>query len=403
MSEERGKQGSGRRRGRRRGRRSRRGPQGRGPGVEVQRREGDPASAETNGGRKSRGRRGRRRSRRPSTGQAGREVAPVEALEDTDGQVAERLAFLLPDWSPDEDGEDVAAVMEEVWEELGEEGYEGELSSTALARVQGNFAAQEVDAGELVLLPGDRIVLSSDKGQVSGTVTAPSCRKVLVDARLLKVLRRFDRGDVRQEARNTRKAKTAFLVGRECIRAKALPMKLVGVDYVHGGNRAIFYFTADGRVDFRELVRDLARRLRVRIEMRQIGIRDAAGLVGGLGTCGRALCCASFLHRFEQVSIRMAKDQNLVLNPQKISGQCGRLKCCLAYEHALYKELGQGLPKLGKKVLTPKGPGRVADLDVLNRRVRVTLDEGGSEVFSADQVQRPGMGPATGDADGKGT
>ena len=353
--------------------------------------EGAAAGSQKSSAGRSRRRRGRKGARRAKAS-GGPQTAPVPQTEleeeAFEGQVAERLAFLLPDWEPEEDGEDVVAAMEEEWEEEPVE--EGPVVNTALAHVQGTFTVEEVDAGDLVLLPGDRIVVSSEKGQISGTVVAPSYRRILVDTRLLKVLRKFDRGDVRQEARNTRKAKNAFLVGRERIKAKGLPMKLVGVDYVHGGNRAIFYFTAEGRVDFRELVRDLARRLRVRIEMRQIGIRDEAGLVGGMGTCGRPLCCATFLRRFDQVSIRMAKDQNLVLNPQKISGQCGRLKCCLVYEHALYKELGQGLPRLGKKVITPKGPGRVTDVDVLGRRVRVALDEGGFEAFDANEVRRPG-------------
>ncbi len=298
------------------------------------------------------------------------------------------MKLLLPDWEPDTDGEDVLAAVEDFLDSM-EEFPEGPVADVACAHVQGSFPVEDIDSGELTLEPGDRVVLSTDRGQVSGTVVTGSVRRVLMDGKLARALRRFDHGDQRQESRNRRKARDAFLEGRERIKARSLPMKLVGVDFLHSGNRAIFYFTAEGRVDFRELIRDLARRLRVRIEMRQIGIRDQAGLVGGMGTCGRPLCCATFLRKFEQVSIRMAKDQNLVLNPQKISGQCGRLKCCLCYEHKLYQEMGKGLPRQGKRVVTPKGRGRVAELDVLRRRVRVMLEDGGYEVFSADEVRRP--------------
>ncbi len=294
----------------------------------------------------------------------------------------------MPDWEGDPDGEDVLASVEESLEAL-DEFPDGPVVDLACVHMQGTLPVEDVDSAELTLEAGDRVVISTDKGQVSGTVVSGSLRRVRIAGRLARVLRRFDHGDLRQEARNRRKARDAFLEGRDRIKARSLPMKLVGVDFLHSGNRAIFYFTAEGRVDFRELIRDLARRLRVRIEMRQIGIRDQAGLVGGMGTCGRPLCCATFLRKFEQVSIRMAKDQNLVLNPQKISGQCGRLKCCLCYEHRLYQEMGKGLPRQGKRVVTPKGRGRVAELDVLRRRVRVMLEDGGSEVFSADDVRRP--------------
>ena len=290
----------------------------------------------------------------------------------------------MPEYVPDEDGDDLSAVMADQWDEMGE--VRGKLHNVAWAHVQGGLPVQMVDAHDLTLRPGDRVVVDGDRGQAAGVVVAGSTRRVLTDRKLARVLRHFDKGDVRQESRTQRRAKDAFVVGRERIQDKNLAMKLVGVDYLHGGNKAIFYFVADGRVDFRDLIRDLARSLRVRIEMRQIGIRDEAGVVGGLGTCGQELCCHRFLQRFEQVSIRMAKDQNLVLNPQKISGQCGRLKCCLAYEHGLYQELGKNLPRQGKRIETPKGMGRVVDLDILNRRVRVNLQEGGSEVFAAEEL-----------------
>lgn len=291
------------------------------------------------------------------------------------------LCEQLGEADADED-EDEQAYVEELW-------VKGKLVNTSRVHMQGNLRPEDVDAGELTLLKGDRIVVETDRGQAMATVITPSVREVRIDPRLRRVVRRFDQTDLRQQARNKRRAASAYGVGKERIEKRSLPMKLVGVDYLHSGNKAIFYFTADGRVDFRELIRDLAHRLRLRIEMRQIGIRDEASLVGGVGTCGLPLCCNTFLQGFEQVSIRMAKDQNLVLNPQKISGQCGRLKCCLVYEHHLYRIVGKGLPKVGKRIETPKGKGKVTDLNTLTRKVRVNLDNGPVEVFTAAELGIP--------------
>jgi len=334
----------------------------------------------------SSGRRGRRRRTKKSRPQQDGGLVTRQRAEQDFGEpkVFDGSAFFLPKYMPDEDGDDVSAVMADEWDDMGE--VRGNLYNVAWAHVQGGLPVQMVDSHDLTLRPGDRVVVDGDRGQAAGVVVTGSVRRVMSDRRLARVLRHFDKGDIRQESRTQRRAQDAFVVGSERIKGKSLPMKLVGVDYLHGGNKAIFYFVADGRVDFRDLIRDLARTLRVRIEMRQIGIRDEAGVVGGLGTCGQELCCHRFLQRFEQVSIRMAKDQNLVLNPQKISGQCGRLKCCLAYEHSLYQELGKNLPRQGKRIETPKGMGRVADLDILNRRVRVNLQDGGSEVFAAEEL-----------------
>ncbi len=170
-----------------------------------------------------------------------------------------------------------------------------------------------------------------------------------------------------------------------------LDMKLVRVDFLHGGNKAVFFFAAEGRVDFRGLVRELARRLHIRVEMRQIGVRDAARMLGGLGTCGQRLCCNRFIREFQAVSIRMAKDQDLVLNPEKVSGCCGRLMCCLAYEDQVYREASRSMPRVGRRVMTPNGEGRVRDRDVLKRLVRVQLaDEAGLVEFTVDQVSSVG-------------
>jgi cell fate regulator YaaT (PSP1 superfamily) len=166
-----------------------------------------------------------------------------------------------------------------------------------------------------------------------------------------------------------------------------LPIKLFRVDVGLGGDRATFFFSCEQRVDFRALVHELSAHLHARIEMRQVGVRDESKLTGGIGSCGRELCCATYLSRFAPVSIKMAKHQRLVLNPTKIAGQCSRLKCCLVYEDDLYVELSKNLPKPGKRVETPEGVGRVDDLDVLGGRVRVSFFEKPPMMFAASEVR----------------
>jgi cell fate regulator YaaT (PSP1 superfamily) len=192
---------------------------------------------------------------------------------------------------------------------------------------------------------------------------------------LKKVLRIADDNDYLQVADNKKLAQEAFGVCQEKIIIHKLDMKLVDVEYTFDKNKIIFYFTADGRVDFRELVKDLAAIFRTRIELRQIGVRDEAKMLGGIGPCGRVLCCSTFLGDFEPVSIKMAKDQNLSLNPAKISGLCGRLMCCLKYENDNYESAKEVLPDIGQEVATAMGYGRVAGVNILERKVQVDLYE----------------------------
>ncbi len=166
-----------------------------------------------------------------------------------------------------------------------------------------------------------------------------------------------------------------------------LPMKLIGVDSFLDGSKIVFYFVSEGRVDFRSLVKDLAGVFKTRIEMRQVGVRNEAKMIGGLGTCGRELCCCTFMREFEPVSVKMAKEQNLALNPQKISGACGRLMCCLAFEIDTYAEMKKDLPKIGKRVVTPQGPGKVIQQNVLYRKIRVALDEGKEMEFDSNEIR----------------
>ncbi|MFB6366475.1 stage 0 sporulation family protein [Paenibacillus elgii] len=190
---------------------------------------------------------------------------------------------------------------------------------------------------------------------------------------LKKVIRIADQQDAQLVEDNKQAAKNAFAICQDKIKDHQLRMKLVDVEYTFDRNKIIFYFTAEGRVDFRELVKDLASIFRTRIELRQIGVRDEAKMLGGIGPCGRILCCSSFLGDFEPVSIKMAKDQNLSLNPTKISGLCGRLMCCLKYEHDNYESAKDDLPRVGSEVITPFGNGRVVSLNVGERTAKVQI------------------------------
>ncbi|EIT84205.1 PSP1 domain-containing protein [Fictibacillus macauensis ZFHKF-1] len=192
---------------------------------------------------------------------------------------------------------------------------------------------------------------------------------------LKKVVRTANEKDTLAVEENKKAAIQAFDLCTEKITQHELDMKLVDVEYTFDRNKVIFYFTADGRIDFRELVKDLASIFRTRIELRQIGVRDEAKMLGGIGPCGRMLCCSTFLGDFEPVSIKMAKDQNLSLNPAKISGLCGRLMCCLKYENDYYEEVKKELPDVGEHITTPDGRGRVIGLNMLEKLVQVELPE----------------------------
>lgn len=192
---------------------------------------------------------------------------------------------------------------------------------------------------------------------------------------LKKIIRPAEEDDVDKVEENNQEAQKAFTIGAEKIGEHQLDMKLVDVEYTFDRNKIIFYFTAEGRVDFRNLVKDLASIFRTRIELRQIGVRDEAKMLGGIGPCGRMLCCSTFLGDFEPVSIKMAKDQNLSLNPSKISGLCGRLMCCLKYENDEYEEAKMLMPDIGTQVDTPEGPGKVVGLNLLERLLQVSLLE----------------------------
>ena len=196
-----------------------------------------------------------------------------------------------------------------------------------------------------------------------------------IEEPLKKIVRIANAGDLKQIQENIAKEKDAFGTCLKKITEHKLEMKLVEAEYSFDRSKIIFYFTAEGRIDFRELVKDLARIFKSRIELRQIGVRDEAKLFGGYGPCGRPLCCSKFLKNFEPVTIRMAKDQALPLNPPKLSGICGRLMCCLSYEYENYRELLKGLPKEGERINTPEGKGKVISVNALKRSVIVEIEK----------------------------
>ncbi|MFH1807392.1 MAG: regulatory iron-sulfur-containing complex subunit RicT [Pseudomonadota bacterium] len=247
-------------------------------------------------------------------------------------------------------------------------------------------APRDVDCIGLVLEPGDRVLVETARDPRPATVLTRAQVKQVDPRRLRRVIRRIQDSQASLDKGNKQEQET-FAFCQEKVREYKLPMKLVRVEIGQGGARLTFHFASEERVDFRNLVRELARRFHARIEMRQIGVRDQAKLVGGLGMCGRELCCCSWIQRFAPVSIRMAKDQGLALNPQKVSGVCGRLLCCLNYEEEIYKELRVGLPKVGKRIQTPSGEGRVRDVDVLRGNVRVSLESGMKEFTRAELCQ----------------
>jgi cell fate regulator YaaT (PSP1 superfamily) len=251
-----------------------------------------------------------------------------------------------------------------------------------------NGRCEEFDATDLTLYAGENVIVESEKGFVLGKVLAEPHEKerrfILKSPR--KVARKATPEDLEQFERNQQLEKDAFLFCLRKIKERGMNMKLVRTEVLLDRSKILFYFTAEKRVDFRELVRDLAAELKMRIEMRQIGVRDEAKMVCGIGSCGRELCCAKFMNRFDLVSVKMAKEQNLALNPTKISGICGRLMCCLGYEYPAYMELKKNLPKVGKHIVTRSGKGKIIRQNVLSQTVTVELEEGGEITVDASEI-----------------
>lgn len=241
------------------------------------------------------------------------------------------------------------------------------------------------DPGYIRLNPKDKVIVETSLGEDIGEVVIS--KRELPDEKVPKDLKRIIRlassKDIKRQEDNKQKEKKAMEVCKEQIKKHKLEMNLVDVEYKFDGSKIIFYFTADGRVDFRELVKDLAAIYKTRIELRQIGVRDEVRKIGGNGVCGRELCCCSFLNNFDIVSIKMAKEQSASLNPSKISGNCGRLMCCLKYEQGVYEEKIKKLPKVGSIVKTEDGEGTIVSEEVLKERVKVQFKKDDVTTYKA--------------------
>ena len=236
-----------------------------------------------------------------------------------------------------------------------------------------------IDANEIVMHRHDMVVLEVERNLEFGKVISDTDKVCTgkTEAAAGKVIRLASDGDLRQVVNNGLKAGEALKTCARMVVDSKMDMQLVQAEYSFDATKILIFFTAEGRVDFRTLVKDLAKILRVRIELKQIGVRDKAKIVGGYGVCGRELCCSSYMKDFHPLSIKMAKDQGLPLNPQKISGACGRVKCCMAYEYQVYREFSRTLPKIGAKVSTPDGEkGKVIALDILKHLVTEDLGDG---------------------------
>ncbi|SJZ75917.1 PSP1 domain-containing protein [Selenihalanaerobacter shriftii] len=233
------------------------------------------------------------------------------------------------------------------------------------------------DPQDIELVIGDRVIVETSRGTELGDVVVPphEVTEEEIVSPLKEVQRKATPSDFQIKQKNEEAEEEAFDICLRKIDEHGLPMKLIDVEYTFDKNKIIFYFTADGRVDFRELVKDLAAIFKTRIELRQIGVRDEAKMVGGLGPCGRQLCCETVLRDFEPISIKMAKAQNLSLNPAKISGICGRLMCCLKYECDNYKKTKKKMPNVGTEVETDVGTGEIINLNIVKETVTVNLGD----------------------------
>lgn len=244
--------------------------------------------------------------------------------------------------------------------------------------------------GEFKVGVGDNVIVETARGLEFGTVTMGETEVKEQDlvAPLKNIIRIADEKDKKRHEENLAKKSEALRLCQQKVDDHKLEMKLIDVEYTFDNSKVIFYFTADGRVDFRELVKDLAAIFRMRIELRQIGVRDEAKMLGGVGNCGRGLCCNTWLSDFEPVSIMMAKVQNLSLNPSKISGICGRLMCCLKFENEVYTHLKKGMPSVGERIKTPDGMAVVTDVNILENvvKTRLIVEEGSKDKDSEEKL-----------------
>jgi cell fate regulator YaaT (PSP1 superfamily) len=329
-----------------------------------------------------------------------RPVAPTDDLDldgpttpaipwgkDDDGPPADvALAADLPPDAPDDDEPLTHPLLELPSAPLGDD-----IASVAGVRFVPGGRVQWCDAGDADYGPGERVLVEGDRGTRLAWVAVPPARRSVRERSMRRVVRRANEHDLRGERSGDADRAHALRLAKDKAAALRLPLKVFRVE-VFGplgrGARLNVYYTTDERLDLRDFLREVSSATGGgRVELRQLGVRDEAKAVGGIGSCGLTLCCTTWLPDFVPVSIKMAKDQGLVLSPTKVSGQCGRLKCCLVYEQAAYAELRKGLPKLGKRVIAARGEGRVVEVDVLRQRIRVSYGPGDTEVVPADKVR----------------
>ncbi|HEY5936246.1 MAG TPA: regulatory iron-sulfur-containing complex subunit RicT [Kofleriaceae bacterium] len=297
------------------------------------------------------------------------------------------LAPDLPADAPAEDEDPVSyPLLEAASAQLG-----GEVASVCGVRFVPGGRVSWFDAAGADYAAGDRVLVDSERGARLGWIAAPPVRRQTRDRGMRRVVRRANERDLETEREGEAERGRALRLAKDLAATLRLPLKVFRVEVLGQlgrGAKLNLYYTTDERLDLRDFVREIGRELQgSRIELRQLGVRDEAKAVGGIGSCGLTLCCTTWLPDFVPVSIKMAKDQGLVLSPTKVSGQCGRLKCCLVYEQAGYAELRKGLPKLGKRVIGTRGEGRVVEVDVLRQRVRVSYGPGDTEVVPAAEVK----------------
>jgi len=254
-------------------------------------------------------------------------------------------------------------------------------------RIEGASKSRLYDPGKQNFRVGTQVIVESDNGAQTGIIASnkiPNIRKV--EDKIPRILRTFNENDLQAQTRKKQTEQRAKELCQQIINKLKIKMNLSRVNHISQEKKIVFFFTAEGRVDFRQLIKELVSNLKQRIEMKQMGIRDEARAIKGYGVCGETLCCSTFLEEFTPVTIRMAKDQGLALNPSKISGACGRLMCCLQYEHQTYKELSQSMPKLGRNIQTPRGLGEVIQSNILKQTVLVKLEDESILTYSIEEL-----------------
>ncbi|HEX7699554.1 MAG TPA: regulatory iron-sulfur-containing complex subunit RicT, partial [Kofleriaceae bacterium] len=309
-------------------------------------------------------------------------AAPQEAWGTDDGSPAPPITLKseLPENPPADDPDpSTHVVLAELGSKLGED-----VASVVGVRFVPAGRLTWFDASDADYTPGERVLVDAERGSRLGWIATITLRRGTRDRGLRRVIRRANEQDLRGETETDENRVRVLRMAKDKAAALRLPLKVFRVEV--GGGKLLVYYTSDERMDLRDFVRDVGQATGMRPELRQLGVRDEAKAVGGIGSCGLTLCCTTWMPEFVPVSIKMAKDQGLVLSPTKVSGQCGRLKCCLVYEQAAYAEMRKGLPKLGKRVVGARGEGRVVEVDVLRQKVRVSYGPGDTEVVAASEV-----------------